>query len=70
MGLPTCTPTSVLYENRVKGGRGMPPLEADYADKVTQSLPFSLLGEGQLGMVSQALLYLQSSIVDSVAKKD
>ena len=32
MGLPTCTPTSVLYDNRAKGGVGMPSLGADYAD--------------------------------------
>jgi len=67
MGLPTCTPTAMILEDREKGGMGMPSLEVDYSDMVTRSLTFSLLDDGQLGMVSQALLYLQNSIVGSVA---
>ncbi len=35
---------------------------------VTGSLTFCLLDDGQLGMVSQALLYLQNSFVGSVAE--
>ena len=46
----------------------MPSLEVDYSEKVTRSLTYSLLDDGQLGMVSQALLYLQNSIVGSVAE--
>ena len=68
MGLPTCTPTAMIFEDREKGGMGMPSLEVDYSDMVTRSLTFSLLDDGQLGMVSQALLYLQNSIVGSVAE--
>ena len=68
MGLPTCTPTAMLFEDRQKGGMGMPSLEVDYADMVTRSLTLSLLDDGQLGTVSQALLYLQNSIVGSVAE--
>ena len=68
MGLPTCTPTAMLFEDRQKGGMGMPSLEVDYADMVTRSLTLALLDDGQLGMVSQALLYLQNSIVGSVAE--
>ncbi len=67
MGLPTCTPTAMIFEDREKGGMGMPSLEVDYSDMVTRSLTFSLLDDGQLGMESQALLYLQNSIVGSVA---
>ena len=39
---------------------GMSSLKVDYSDIVTQSLAYSLLDEGQLGMVSLALLYLQN----------
>ncbi len=68
MGLPTCTLMAMTFENMEKSGMGKPPLEVDHADMVTRSLTLSFLDDGQLGTVSQALLYLQNSILGSVAE--
>ena len=68
MGLPTCTPTAMIFEDRTQGGIGIPSLEVDYSDMIMRSLTYSLLDKGQLGMVSQALLYLQNSTVGSVSE--
>ena len=70
--MQTSNGTAYLHANGhivQQGGMGMPSLEAeDYADMVTRSLTLSLLDDGQLGILSQALLYLQNSIVASVAE--
>lgn len=49
LGLPISTPTSLIYEDRLKGGAGQTSLLIDYTKAVAESLVQSLLDPGQFG---------------------
>ena len=70
LGLPTCPTTALVFEDRARCGMGMPSLTVNYTTMVSESVVYSLLDNGQLGMITQALLYLQNSIVGSVSEND
>ena len=63
VGIPSSLPTALVFEDRSKAGVGMPSLQVDYTQRITEALVYALQDPGQLGTVSRALLYLQNSIV-------
>ena len=62
LGLPKATPTSMIFEDREKGGASMTSLFKVYTKLTAESLVQALLNPGQLGIV----LHLQHNTVDSV----
>ncbi len=56
LGLPSSCPTAMAFEDRHKGGAGMPSLQVEYSKMVAESLVETLLDTGRLGMVTQALM--------------
>jgi len=68
LGVPISTPTSMIYDDKEKAGAGMASLTKDYVKAISESLVYSLLDKGQLGMVSRTLLHLQNNIVGNVLR--
>ena len=58
----------MVLEDRNRGGAGMPSLQVEYSKMVTESLVESLLDTGQLGMVTQALMRFQHSVISNALK--
>ena len=70
LGVPTATPTCMVFEDKQKGGAGSTSLSKDYAKHTAESLVQALLDPGQLGFVSQALLHLQYNIVGDAMRSE
>ena len=68
LGLPSSCPTAMVFEDRNRGGAGMPSLQVEYSKMVTDWLVESLLDTGQLGIVTQALMRLQHSVISNALK--
>ena len=68
VGIPSSSPTTLVFEDRSKAGVGMPSLQVDYTQRITEALV--LQDPGQLGTVSRARLYLQNSIVGNLIQDE
>ena len=66
VGIPSSSPTALVFEDRSKAGIGMPSLQVDYTQSITEALVYALHDSGHLGIISRALLYLQNSIVGNL----
>ena len=64
--IPSSSPTAFVFEDRSKAGIGMPSLQVDYTQSITEALVYALHDSRHLGTVSRALLYLQNSIVGNL----
>ncbi len=68
LGVPISTPTPMIYDNKEKAAAGMASLTKDYVKAISESLVYSLLDKGQLGVVSRTILHLQNNILGNVLR--
>ena len=66
-GLPSCTSTTAILARREAAGLNMESLWVPYIDRATYMLTTTLNDEGRLGVITRAMLSLQSDRLGDLA---